>query len=183
MNRLLIAAVIVVLIVAGWFFIVRDKPAVNQSKETAAISSVSFSYPEGWQEVKLTNADKIAGLILRLKKADPESSTLVRAITGKLEKDIDIKALPGQIADTLSREAQNVTIVSKEVVRVGPYDAIKVRYKQVSKDNVTFENVMTVIPTLNQTYYLTARTKQADFSKIEADIDKLVKGFADSVAK
>src|SRR3990167_95993 len=113
MNRLLIAAVIVVLIVAGWFFIVRDKPAVNQSKETAAISSVSFSYPEGWQEVKLTNADKIAGLILRLKKADPESSTLVRAITGKLEKDIDIKALPGQIADTLSREAQNVTIVSK----------------------------------------------------------------------
>ncbi|HCM52090.1 TPA: hypothetical protein DIS56_03105 [Candidatus Saccharibacteria bacterium] len=183
LNKWLTVAVIVAVVGAGWFFIFRDNPAVNQSKETPAISSVSFKYPEGWQTVKLTDADKIAGIILRLNKTNPESSLIIRAITGKLQKDVDFKALPGQIADTLAREAQNVTIISKDVARIGAYEAIVVRYKQVSKDNVNFENIMTVMPTLNQTFYLTARAKQADFSKIEGDSGKLSKDFADFVSK
>ena len=180
----LTAAIIVLLVVlAAGYFLFRDEIALRTtSKEVAnvkVVRNVNLSYPDGWQEERLTNADVIAGILLKLRSEDPEATFILRTIVGKLEEGVDMDGLSDQIVAAFEKEIENFDLVEKKVSRLESFNSVEVTYKQKSsEDNKTYQSRIIIMPTKNQTLYLTFRSEDTDFEKIEADIEKMTSDFA-----
>ena len=178
------AAIIVILaVLAAGYFLFRDEIALRTtSKEVATVKvvrSVNLSYPDGWQEERLTNADVIAGILLKLRREDPEATLILRTIVGKLEEGVDINSLSDQIVAAFEKEIENFSLVEKKVSRLESFNSVDVIYKQSSsEDNKIYKNRIIIMPTKNQTFYLTFRSEDTDFEKVEADIEKVTSDFA-----
>ena len=183
-GQKLTAVIIVILaILAAGYFLFRDEIALRTtSKEVATVKvvrSVNLSYPDGWQEERLTNADVIAGILLKLGREDPEATLILRTIVGKLEEGVDINSLSDQIVAAFEKEIENFSLVEKKVSRLESFNSVDVIYKQSSsEDNKIYKNRIIIMPTKNQTFYLTFRSEDTDFEKIEADIEKMTSDFA-----
>ena len=183
-SQKLTAVIIVFLaLLAAGYFLFRDEIALRTtSKEVATVKvvrSVNLSYPDGWQEERLTNADVIAGILLKLRREDPEATLILRTIVGKLEEGVDINSLSDQIVAAFEKEIENFSLVEKKVSRLESFNSVDVTYKQSSsEDNKTYKNRIIIMPTKNQTFYLTFRSEDTDFEKVEADIEKVTSDFA-----
>jgi len=183
-GQKLTAVIIAILaILAAGYFLFRDEIALRTtSKEVATVKvvrSVNLSYPDGWQEERLTNADVIAGILLKLRREDPEATLILRTIVGKLEEGVDINSLSDQIVAAFEKEIENFSLVEKKVSRLESFNSVDVIYKQSSsEDNKIYKNRIIIMPTKNQTFYLTFRSEDTDFEKIEADIEKMTSDFA-----
>ena len=183
-SQKLTAVIIVFLaLLAAGYFLFRDEIALRTtSKEVATVKvvrSVNLSYPDGWQEERLTNADVIAGILLKLGREDPNATLILRTIVGKLEEGVDINSLSDQIVAAFEKEIENFSLVEKKVSRLESFNSVDVIYKQSSsEDNKIYKNRIIIMPTKNQTFYLTFRSEDTDFEKIEADIEKMTSDFA-----
>jgi len=183
-SQKLTAVIIVFLaLLAAGYFLFRDEIALRTtSKEVATVKvvrSVNLSYPDGWQEERLTNADVIAGILLKLRREDPEATLILRTIVGKLEEGVDINSLSDQIVAAFEKEIENFSLVEKKVSRLESFNSVDVIYKQSSsEDNKIYKNRIIIMPTKNQTFYLTFRSEDTDFEKVEADIEKVTSDFA-----
>ena len=183
-GQKLTAVIIAILaILAAGYFLFRDEIALRTtSKEVATVKvvrSVNLSYPDGWQEERLTNADVIAGILLKLRREDPEATLILRTIVGKLEEGVDINSLSDQIVAAFEKEIENFSLVEKKVSRLESFNSVDVIYKQSSsEDNKIYKNRIIIMPTKNQTFYLTFRSEDTDFEKVEADIEKVTSDFA-----
>ena len=183
-GQKLTAVIIAILaILAAGYFLFRDEIALRTtSKEVATVKvvrSVNLSYPDGWQEERLTNADVIAGILLKLGREDPNATLILRTIVGKLEEGVDINSLSDQIVAAFEKEIENFSLVEKKVSRLESFNSVDVIYKQSSaEDNKIYKNRIIIMPTKNQTFYLTFRSEDTDFEKIEADIEKMTSDFA-----
>ncbi len=183
-GQKLTAVIIAILaLLAAGYFLFRDEIALRTtSKEVATVKvvrSVNLSYPDGWQEERLTNADVIAGILLKLGREGPGATLILRTIVGKLEEGVDINSLSDQIVAAFEKEIENFSLVEKKVSRLESFNSVDVIYKQSSaEDNKIYKNRIIIMPTKNQTFYLTFRSEDTDFEKIEADIEKMTSDFA-----
>ena len=182
-QKVLIALIVASVVILGGFFLFKDKISDTTPKNGVTnveiVSKVDIDYPQGWTEQKLTDVDKIAGIILNLERSTPEATFILRTIVGQLEENINIDELSDEIVNKFNKEIENFDLVNKKVYRLDSLDAIEVRYKQKSEaeDNKVYENLIIIIPTKNQTFYLTFRSDESDFDKIQKDIGKISKDF------
>ena len=186
-QKVLIALIVASVVILGGFFLFKDKISDTTPKNGVTtveiVSKVDIDYHQGWMEQKLTDVDKIAGFILELERNNPDASFILRTIVGQLEENINMNDLSDEIVDTFNQEIENFDLVSKKVYRLDSFDAIEVRYTQESAtdDNKVYENLIIIIPTKNQTFYLTFRSDESDFDKIQEDIEKISKDFVGQI--
>ncbi|MBI1886013.1 MAG: hypothetical protein HYS09_06850 [Chloroflexi bacterium] len=158
------------------------------------VTGVEFPYPQDWSAQPLTESDRNAGLLLNLQRADPEASLLGRTVIARLPAGFDINQLADDAEVALRREIDNFDLLSKSVSPVGPFPAVRIYYRQQSDAQVPederpgeqlvpeSQTLMTIIPTPNQTFYLTLRAEAADFQQVEEEGLAIMAQFADYVA-
>lgn len=133
------------------------------------VTGVQFPYPDGWTEEALTEADKQAGLVLKLGHDDPPASFLARTVLGALSEAFDINALADDSERALRAEIENFELDEKTVTRFGSYDAVEIRYRQIGAGaDEDYEVLMVIVPTGTQTFYLTLRALEEEFGDVEA---------------
>jgi hypothetical protein len=147
------------------------------------VTAVQFPYPERWQESSLSDADRSAGILLSLERRNPEATFLARTVIARLAADFDINTLADETEAALSSEIENFDLVSKSVSTVGPYDAVRIYYRQAGDTpSEEFQSLMVIVPTSAQTFYLTFRAETDDFRRIESDGLEIVETFVTYVA-
>ena len=148
------------------------------------IIAVQVPYPEGWSERPLTDTDRNAGLLLNLERDGPEASFLARTVIATLASNFDINQLADETEIALSSEIDNFELVSTRVSPIGEFDAVRISYRQdgVGTSAPDFQVLMAIIPTPNQTFYLTTRAERKDFAKIEDEGLDIIGAFASYVS-
>lgn len=135
---------------------------------TRVVTGVQFPYPDGWSEQALTDADRQAGLILKLDHDEPDASFLARTVVAALPQDFDVNALAADTEEALAADIEGFELIRRDVSRVGSYDAVEIDYLQQAEDEFGEHRILMVIaPTPNQTFYLTIRAERADFPAVE----------------
>ncbi len=147
------------------------------------IIAVQISHPDGWSEEPLTEADRNAGLLLKLDKDRPEASVLARTVIATLATDFDINQLADETVAALSAEIDNFNLLSTSVSPIGPFNAVRINYWQEGEvvSAPAYEVLMAIVPTPNQTFYLTLRAEKKDFWKIEDEGLFIIDAFATDV--
>lgn len=147
------------------------------------VTAVRITYPAGWSEQPLSDADRNAGLMVKLERQGPAASFLARTVIARLAPDFDINQLASQTQAALSSGIQNVDLLSNSVSAIGPYNAVKIYYRQAGQAGAAdYQTLVAVIPTANQTFYLTFRAQKSDFSKIEDEGLQIAGDFANFVS-
>jgi hypothetical protein len=148
------------------------------------IIAVQIPYPAGWSEEPLTEADRDAGLLLKLERERPEASFLARTVIATLATDFDINELADDTEAALSAEIENFQLVRKSVSPIGPFDAVRISYRQEGEGTFApdYQVLMAIVPTPNQTFYLTLRAEKKDFRKIEDEGLYIIDAFASDVS-
>ena len=175
--------IIIIIILGAVFFIFREditeRIGGKKVADVGVVKKLDLSYPSGWQEERRTKADVIVGILSKANRENPDATLIIRSITGKLEESVNVKTLTDQVADSLSKEIENFEgLVSKKAIKIKSFDAVEVRYKQKSsRDDITYEVLQIIIPTQNQTFFLTFRSPEADFNAAQGDVEKIVDDF------
>ena len=148
------------------------------------VTAVQMPYPDGWGEQPLTEPDKNAGLLLSLERDRPEASFLARTVVAILAPDFDINQLADDTEAALSAEIENFDLLSKSVTPIGPFDAVRISYRQSDESTLTDRQVlMTIVPTANQTFYLTFQAGKESFFSIEDEGSEITNTFVSYVAE
>lgn len=148
------------------------------------VTAVQIPYPDSWSEQPLTEADGNAGLLLKLERERPEASFVARTVIAGLALDFDLNQLADDTEAALSAEIENFDLLSKSVVPIGPFDAVRITYRQADDVGLTAHQVlMTIVPTSNQTFYLTFRAERADFLEIEDEGSEIIDTYMAYVAE
>ena len=147
------------------------------------VTAVQIPYPGGWSEQPLTEADSNAGILLSLERDGPEASFLARAVVARLAPDFDISQLADDTEAALTAEIENFDLLSKRVLAVGPWEAVQISYRQEGTEAFARDHqvLMTIVPTANQTFYLTFRAETRDFREIEAEGLQIIDTFASQI--
>ena len=148
------------------------------------IIGVEITYPAGWSEVPLTTDDTNAGLLLKVDREKPEASFLARTVIATLATDFDINQLAEETVAALNAEVDNFTLLSDSVSKVGAFDAVLISYLQKGEGTSApdYRVFMAIVPTPNQTFYLTTRAEKKDFSKVEDEGLAIINAFATNVS-
>ena len=140
----------------------------DEGKSVRVITGVQFPYPQGWSEQPLTAEDRSAGLILKLDRQEPAATFLARTVITRLAPDFDVNRLADETATALAGEIEDFELLSKDVQALGPYQAVRIEYRQSGgEESGDYHTVMTIVPAENQTFYLTVRATKSDFRKIQ----------------
>lgn len=143
-----------------------------------AVRAVQIAYPEGWTEQPLTQADRQAGLLFKLERGAPAASFLGRTVVARLAADFDVYKLADDTQVALGSEIEGFDMVSRSVLQVGPYDTVRVYYRQAAPEGEPeYQTLMTIVPTPVQTFYLTLRAENDDFSRVEAQGLQIIENF------
>ena len=148
------------------------------------IIAVQIPYPAGWSEEPLTEADRNAGLLLKLDRERPEASFLARTVIATLATDIDINELADETEAALSTEIENFQLVRTRVSPIGPFDAVRISYRQEGEGSFApdYQVLMAIVPTPNQTFYLTLRAEEKDFRWVEDEGLRIIDDFVAYIA-
>jgi hypothetical protein len=117
----------------------------------------------------LTENDRGAGIILHLDRQDPEATFLARTVVAPLAANFDINALAVDTQRALNNEIEGFKLVSNNVTTFSSVPAVQIAYTQPGEDDVSFSTLMVIAPTANQTYYMTVRAPEGEFSRVEAE--------------
>jgi hypothetical protein len=150
----------------------------EDDESVRVITGVQFPYPSGWTEQPLTPDDRNAGLVLRLEHGDPAASFLARTVIARLPEGLDMTELGAQTEAALAAEVEGFELVSTEIVTVGDYQGAEITYAQTDEDPAGHWVRMTIVPTENQTFYLTLRTAGEGPSSVRNDGRQMVEDFA-----
>ncbi len=188
--RYLLLTAIVLLAAAGlgtglYFWLSGD----GGGESVRVVTAVQIPNPDGWSEQTLTEADRNAGLLLSLERDRPQASFLARTVVARLTPDFDINQLADDTEAALSTEIENFDLLSKSVTPIGPFDAVRISYRQTGESGLTDRQVldrqvlMTIVPTANQTFYLTFQAEQESFLAIEDEGSEITTTFVAYVAE
>lgn len=194
-SRPLVALVVGLILVAGAFLIgrnsaaedttsVNDATSVNEQTVPSAAKEAKqdLELPDGWKEIVLKSDQRAPGFVLRAKHDDPEASAVITVYEGKLEKNFQIKTIPGPLVQRFREKVAGFKLVKQEVTKVGGYDVVKIRYIQQDDESV-FENLHAVMPTPDATYYFNFQADRDDYGKVEDEIDRILEDFAKLISK
>lgn len=183
-KRLLLAGIFVAAatgLAVGLFLWLRDGGSDDSIR---VVTGVEMPYPSGWDEQPLTEADANAGLLLSLERDRPQASFLARSVIAGLAEDFDVDQLAADSEAALAAEVENFELRSSRSVPIGSYEAVQITYAQTDAGGLGANQVtMTIVPTENQTFYLTFRADTDDFAAIEADGLELTDTFVAYVAE
>ena len=148
------------------------------------IIGVEITYPAGWSEVPLTADDTNAGLLLKVDREKPEASFLARTVIATLATDFDINQLAEETVAALNPEVDNFTLLGDSVSPVGAFDSVLISYQQKGEGTSApdYQVFMAIVPTPNQTFYLTVRAEKKDFRGIEDEGQAIINAFATNVS-
>src|SRR3989338_5480071 len=148
-KKVVVALLVIALVFFGWYFLIRDTsvPGANQTKNLT-VDGTSFAFPGNWQQLQLSESDKKANVVLKLGSAKPSGSFVWRVLKGKLAKSVDVATLPDQIAAELTSGINGAKVISKEVAKVGSFDAVKIIYTRpdITDSKITQRSLMYVVP-------------------------------------
>ena len=150
----------------------------------SVIIGVEISYPAGWSEVPLTTDDTNAGLLLKVEREKPEASFLARTVIATLATDFDINLLAEETVAALNSEVDNFTLLGDSVSPVAGFDAVLISYQQEGAETSApdYQVFMAIVPTPNQTFYLTIRAEKKDFGAVEDEGLEIINAFAANVS-
>ncbi|MEX0881313.1 MAG: LpqN/LpqT family lipoprotein [Candidatus Saccharimonadales bacterium] len=175
----IVGLVIVAALAAGFTgYSLADKassPGPRVEKNVTAPAYGRITYPKDWQEEKtISAAESQADVISKASRHSPDATTIIRAVAIKFEADFDIKTLPDEAVQSLSREIQGFSLVSKEITKVDGHQSVEIRYKREG-----YEYLMVIIPhpQSSKAFYLTFKAKDNDFDKIVSDIREINQSF------
>ena len=148
------------------------------------IIAVDIAYPADWSEVPLTQDDSNAGLLLKVEREKPEASFLARTVIATLATDFDINQLADETVAALNAEVDNFTLLGDSVSPVASFDAVLISYQQKGEEISApdYQVFMAIVPTPNQTFYLTLRAEKKDFKGIEDEGLDIINAFAANVS-
>jgi len=152
--------------------------------DVSNIEETQFVYPEEWVLQEMSEDDVNAGILLLLERSDPTASLLIRTIYGDLDPDLNINALADSVEDALIVGVEDFDLIDTDVTTIGKSDAVIISYLQGSDstDDVdTYQNQMVIIPTQQQTFYLTFRSDEEVFDDIQGEIDTIVTNFGNYI--
>lgn len=180
------AAFLLIVVATGAFLLLRERDSNQATKSPISFPEVNrdieINHPKGWKEKAIDDIDKIKGVLVKLQKESPKASFVARTMIGELEKEFEIKIVSDEVIVALKKSLDNFHLVRKEITRIDSFDAVEIQYKQTSaNDNEVYEYLMIIIPTQNQTFYLTFRSKEDDFRLIKKDAQEISKSFADHI--
>lgn len=163
---LLLLAAAAILLGGGFYFLQNRGPKI--------LTGVEVSYPDGWQEQTLDDAERTVGILLRLSRTSPDATVFVRTIIGALEEGFLIQTLEDAVSRSLSESLKGFKLVSKGIINLASLEALEVRYTQKDEgDGKLYEVLLVVIPTPQQSFFLTFRSLEKDFSRIEPEVKEL----------
>ena len=169
-KRILIFLAAAAILLGGGFYFL-------QNRGPKLLTDVDVSYPAGWQEQALNDAERAVGILLRLSRTSPDAAVFVRTIIGVLEEGFQIQTLGDEVSRSLGASLKGFELVSQGVVSLGSLEAVEVRYTQKDEgDNKLYEALLVVIPTPQQTFFLTFRSLEKDFSQVESEAKELEAG-------
>lgn len=181
-NSLII--ILVLAVVGLGIYTAFHKSKVDQSgtqEEKVQIAPSGIVYPDGWEEAtEITASNKESGVISEASHTNPDVKVLVREEAAKLPKGSDISKLPDTIVAGLDDGLEGFTLVSKEVIKIGDYDAINVKYTDLDANQIKHTSEMFVMPTPKNTFYITYRSNK-DFSELKDDIAKINQSVANYI--
>lgn len=181
-QKLLVPAIVVVIALAGglYLFFTNQLPFTkSELPETREIvNKVEFAYPQDWDDQIITDVDRGAGIILRLGRKDPEATLLVRSIVGDLEENFNTKDLLDPTVEKMKAEIKDFELLNGKAEKLEDFEALKIEYKQKDAKGAIYQNLMIILPTQKQTFYLIFRSPESSFEKISGDIDSISKSFA-----
>ena len=153
-------------------------------ESVGVIIAVQITYPPDWSEVPLTEADTNAGLLLKVEREKPEASFLARTVIATLATDFDILQLADDTVAALSAEIENFNLLGDSVSPVGAFDSVLISYQQKGAETSApdYQVFMAIVPTPNQTFYLTLRAEKKDFKGIEDEGLEIINAFAANVS-
>lgn len=142
------------------------------------ITSAPIALPDGWQDQAPTQPERRIGVMRKLQHANPPGNVVFRAVRTELAEDFSVQNLPNDLEKSFKREIANFSLVSKSTTKVGEHDAAQIRYReQTSRQRGQYETVMVVIPTDQQTFYVSFRSPVANFTQTEDDISRILDSF------
>ncbi len=181
-NSLII--ILVLAVVGLGIYTAFHKSKVDQSgtqEEKVQIAPSGIVYPDGWEEAtEITASNKESGVISEASHTNPDVKVLVREEAAKLPKGSDISKLPDTIVAGLDDGLEGFTLVSKEVVKIGDYEAINVKYTDLDANQIKHTSEMFVVPTPKNTFYITYRSNK-DFPELKDDIAKINQSVANYI--
>ncbi len=153
-------------------------------ESVSVIVAVEIAYPAGWSEVPLTTDDSNAGLLLIVEREKPEATFLARTVIATLAADFDINLLTEETVAALSAEIENFTLLGDSVSPVASFDSVLLSYEQKGAETSApdYQIFMAIVPTPNQTFYLTLRAEKKDFGGIEEEGLEIINAFAANVS-
>lgn len=183
-TKIILASIAAVIIVSAGLLVFRDKLFPSDSPETTKttltnVEPEKFNYPKSWSVIQLTEADKNAGVLFKLEHASPEANLIIRSIVGDLESEAtqDKESLASSISESLKAGIEGYSLIQKKVEKSGSVDILRLKYNQTT-DKKTYTNIMAIIPTNKQIFYLTFRATASDFSQVESDMNVIITDFA-----
>src|SRR3972149_7595491 len=173
-RPLLLLAAAAILFGGGFYFLQNRGPKI--------LTGVEVSYPAGWQEQALDDADRAVGILLRLSRTSPDAAVFIRTIIGPLEEGFQIQTLKDEVSRSLGESLKGFKLISKEVINLASLEALEVRYTQKDEgDGKIYEVFLVVIPTPQQTFFLPFRSRESVFSQVESEAKELESGLGDYI--
>lgn len=151
-------------------------PTSTQSAEKTALS-----YPAGWDELPVSKADEETGVLLKLRRADPPAEFQLRGVVGQVDDSITIEALARQTEKALKSELEGLESVKASTTTIGGTELAHLRYVQQEEGDPRFLNDMYILPTANQTFYLTFRYREATEKDLAADRSAIIEKLVDYI--
>lgn len=149
----------------------RNQPRTAQAAGTSTGQDiVRFDHPAAWTREANTADDTKAGILIKLKRADPEGSFILRRIVGRLEQPLDLAKLGVDTQAALATEIEGFTPLENKTVRISGRNVLRISYQQ-NLVPTPYRAVLVVAPTTTRTYYLTFRAPAGAFPALEAEVD------------
>ncbi len=148
--------------------------AAAPSDVTAVLAA--FSYPKTWAPETLSGADQQVGIALKLKRTGPDGSFMARRLDGKLAQPFEMAPLAATTEQGLKNAIKDFELVRTEQLRAGAQDYLRITYLQAQQP-AGFTNQLVVVPTAERTFFLTFRSAEADWAKVDADAQQMAANF------
>lgn len=174
--KILVTVFVILLLSLGIYFVYKNQIQQNNKTNIPLITTDNFtvSCPENWNKKKITSKENSSGILFQCENPKTKSLFVLKAITGKPEPNLDINLLQSSIIKSLKKNIQGFKTVEKEVTTFGEFNSVHIVYtQQIPSLEVKDKNILVIVPTEKQTFYLLFKNQKAYYTEMEGDIRKI----------
>lgn len=160
-----------------------SEAALDGRTESARVGEPGLGaihWPDSWARAPVQEGDEAAGILLRLRRAEPDAAFLLRRITGKLERPFNLDDLARESEAALQEGVQDFAAIDNRQVNRGGVDVVSIEYVQGESGN-RFRAQLLIIPRAERTFYLTFRVAASRFAELEREFEMIADGFLEAL--